>query len=321
MTNNAKEQVGRLLALVPLIRRQGSMHVEQAAALLGVTPAQVVKDLKVLIFCGWPGWMPGDLIEVDLDAFEADGDGIIRISNADYLKEPLRLSPAEASAVIVALRTLRESADASVLASVDGALKKIEAAAEEGAVASVELPARARELAAMRTLLDGAIRQQRQVRLNYYVPARDEQTERIVDPLGVVSHQGMAYLDAWCHRADDRRSFRLDRILEADVLETAAEPHDVAAPDLSVGIFQPSDDTPLVTLRLAPQARWVAEYYPVHQSREAAGGALEIDLYVSDERWLVRLLLRVAPYAQVVRPQEFTESFRRAAADALRLYG
>jgi len=165
MTNNAKEQVGRLLALVPLIRRQGSMHVEQAAALLGVPPAQVVKDLKVLIFCGWPGWMPGDLIEVDLDAFEADGDGIIRISNADYLKEPLRLSPAEASAVIVALRTLRESADSSVLASVDGALKKIEAAAEEGAVANVHVPARERELTGVRALLSGAVGSGRQVRL------------------------------------------------------------------------------------------------------------------------------------------------------------
>src|SRR5688500_20140723 len=106
------------------------MHVEQAAAALGVPPAQLVKDLKVLIFCGWPGWLQGDLIEVDLDAFEAGGDGIIRISNADYLTEPLRLSPAEASAVIAELRPLRDSADESVLARVAGALAKLRAAAQ-----------------------------------------------------------------------------------------------------------------------------------------------------------------------------------------------
>jgi len=152
------------------------------------------------------------------------------------------------------------------------------------------------------------------------VPARDEQTERTVDPLGIVTHQGMTYLDAWCHTAVDRRSFRLDRILAAEVLDTPADEHDVEPLDLSDGVFQPSDDTPLVTLRLAPQARWVAEYYPMHATRELDGGALEVDLYVSDERWLVRLLLRVAPYAEVVRPQEFTESYRQAAADALRLY-
>lgn len=320
MTNNAKEQVGRLLALVPLIRRQGSMHVEQAAAALGVPPAQVVKDLKVLIFCGWPGWLPGDLIEVDLDAFEAGGDGIIRISNADYLKEPLRLSPAEASAVIVALRTLRESADESVLASVDGALKKLEAAAEEGAVANVQLPARERDLTARRTRLQRAIAEGRQVRMTYLVPARDEETDRVVDPLGLVTHQGAHYLDAWCHRAEDRRSFRLDRILRAEVLETPVEVHDLAPLDLSDGFFQPSEDTTLVTLDLAPQARWVAEYYPVRTTREVADGHLEVDLHVSDARWLTGLLLRNAPHARVVRPREFTDSFMAAAQAALSLY-
>jgi len=321
VSNNAKEQVGRLLALVPLIRRQGAMHVEQAAAALGVPPAQLVKDLKVLIFCGWPGWLPGDLIEVDLDAFEAGGDGIIRISNADYLTEPLRLSPAEASAVIVALRTLRESADESVLASVDGALAKLEGAAQEGAVASVHVPAQERRVTAVRTKLTQAISQGRQVRLSYYVPARDENTERSVDPLEVVTYQGQSYLDAWCHRADERRSFRMDRILAAEVLDTPADPHPDAAPlDLSEGIFQPADDTPLVTVRLAPQARWVAEYYPVEAVRELPDGGLEVDLYTSDERWLLRLMLRLTPHAEVVAPQEFTEAFRRTASETLGLY-
>jgi len=321
VSNNAKEQVGRLLALVPLIRRQGAMHVEQAAAALGVPPAQLVKDLKVLIFCGWPGWLPGDLIEVDLDAFEAGGDGIIRISNADYLTEPLRLSPAEASAVIVALRTLRESADESVLASVDGALAKLEGAAQEGAVASVHVPAQERRVTAVRTKLSQAISQGRQVRLSYYVPARDENTERTVDPLDVVTHQGQSYLDAWCHRADDRRSFRMDRILAAEVLDVPADPHPDAPPlDLSEGIFQPAEDTQLVTLRLAPQARWVAEYYPVDATREMPDGGLEVDLFAADERWLLRLMLRLTPYAEIVEPTEFTEAFRRVASETLSLY-
>lgn len=319
--NNAKDQVGRLLALVPLIRRTGALHVEQAAALLGVSPTQLVKDLKVLIFCGWPGWMPGDLIEVDLDAFEEGGDGLIRISNADYLNEPLRLSPAEASAVIVALRTLREGADETVRTSVDGALKKLEDAVEEGAVANVHVPAHERRVAGVRARLVAAVAEGRQVRLSYYVPARDEETERTVDPLAVVTAQGRSYLDAWCHRADDRRSFRLDRIVAAEVLDVPAEPHpDVLPLDLSEGVFQPGADTPLVTLRVAAPARWIAEYYPVQATRDLPDGALEVDLYVADEQWLQRLLLRVAPHAEVLRPSEFTEAFHAEARRTLRLY-
>jgi proteasome accessory factor C len=64
----------------------------------------------------------------------------------------------------------------------------------------------------------------------------------------------------------------------------------------------------------------VAEYYPVEAIREVGDGALDVDLYVADPRWLTRLLLRLAPLAEVVRPQEFTDAFTAAAQDALRLY-
>ena len=54
-------------------------------------------DLKVLFMCGLPGGYPDDLIDVDIDALEGpDGlraDGVIRVSNADYLARPLRLTP------------------------------------------------------------------------------------------------------------------------------------------------------------------------------------------------------------------------------------
>ncbi len=321
MSSNAKDQVARLLALVPLIRRQGAMHVDQAAAALGVTPTQLVKDLKVLIFCGWPGWLPGDLIEVDLDAFEAGGDGIIRISNADYLAEPLRLSSAEASAVIVALRTLQETADESVRSSVDSALKKLEAAAHEGGVADVRVPEQQLAVADVRARLNAAIDAGRQVRLTYFVPARDENTERVVDPFAVVSHHASSYLDAWCHRAGERRSFRLDRIVTADVLDSPAESHPELPPiDPTAGVYKPAPEHAKVTLRLAPQARWVAEYYPVEATREIDGGGLEVELHVADERWLVRLLLRLTPYAEVIEPTAYAETYAAAARDALRLY-
>jgi proteasome accessory factor C len=322
VSTNAKDQVARMLALVPMIRRQGEMHVDAAAKALGTTPAQLVKDLRTLVFCGWPGLYPGDLIEVDLDAFEEGGDGIIRISNADYLTGPMRLSASEAAAVIVALRTLRESADPSVLETIDSALSKLDAAAESGAAqVDVHLPEREREMAALRTRLGAAIRERRQVRLTYHVPARDENTGRVVDPLELVQAQGMSYLDAWCHTANGRRLFRMDRVIEAEVLDTPMEDHpDVAPRDLAEGLFQPSPEDSLVTLRLSPEARWVAEYYPMSGVREIGDGGLEVDLYVADERWLTRLLLRLSPDAELVGPEELGAAFRRAATDALSLY-
>jgi len=219
---------------------------------------------------------------------------------------------------------LRNGASDQTREVVDRALAKLEAAAAEGSVAaridpgSDESPAR--DLGALERRLQEAVDGQRQVRLAYFVPSRDETSERTVDPRGVVSAHGFRYLDAWCHSAEAPRLFRLDRIHEADVLDTPVQSPPEPPRDLSDGLFARSADTTLVTLRLARPARWMVEYYPVEAVRPRPGGELEVDLLVADERWLRRLLLRLAPHARVVSPPEFAESFQVVAQEALGLY-
>jgi len=321
--SSARDQVARLLALVPYIQARREVSLDQAAADFGVRPAQIVKDLNVLWFCGLPGLGMGDLIDVDMDALE--GDGVIRVSNADYLSRPLRLDSSEASALIVALRALREGSDDDVRPIVDGTLRKLEAAAGDGAAVAgqvdIRLPQDANRLNELRDRLSRAVEEQHQVELDYYVPARDESTERVVDPLGVVTADGNTYLDAWCHLVEDQRLFRLDRISTARVLERPAQAHAGVRPrDLADGIFSPSGDDLLVTLRLDPTARWVAEYYPVEESRNERGGGLTVRLRVGDPAWLTRLLLRLGAAAELVDPPELAERVRSVAAEALAHY-
>lgn len=322
MSGGAREQVGRLLALVPYIQSREQVSLEQAAADFGVQPGQIAKDLNVLWFCGLPGLGMGDLIDVDMEALE--GEGLVRVSNADYLRRPLRLDSAEASALIVALRALREGGDDTVRPIVDRALIKLEAAAGDGArlASQVDLHLDEQDAAVnrLREQLAAATDQGRQVRLDYYVPARDESTERVVDPMRVVSAEGHTYLEAWCHLAEDQRLFRLDRIHRADVLDSPTEAHDVAPRDLAAGLFQPAEDDLLATLLLRPQARWVAEYYPVEEVTEAADGALRVRLRVADPAWLTRLVLRLGGTADIEQPPELADDVRRTAVRALRGY-
>ena len=322
--SGAKDQVARLLTLVPFLHARGAVRLDDAAAALGVPADQLVKDLKVLLMCGLPGGYPDDLIDVDLDALEGpEAEGVIRVSNADYLARPLRLSPTEATAIIVALRALRNGATDETREVVDRALSKLEAAAAGGSAAPRIDPGDeplAADLARLDARLRDAAARGRQVRLTYYVPSRDEESERTVDPRGVVAAHGFAYLDAWCHSAEAPRLFRLDRIHEAEVLDTPIETPAEPPRDLGDGLFARSSDTTPVTLELDPQARWVVEYYPVEEVRQLPDGRLEVDLRVADERWLRRLLLRLAPHARVVRPPEFTQTFLDAAQDALGLY-
>jgi len=314
----AREQVARLLTLVPYLHSRGQVRVDEAAEALGTTPEQVRRDLRVLFMCGLPGGYPDDLIDVDLDALESEG--VIRVSNADYLARPLRLTATEATAVMVALMALRNGAKPDTREIVDRALAKLQAATAGAGAVPID-PGSEPEptnLVQLRADLEGAVRDGRQVQLTYWVPARDEETERVVDPRGVVTSRGSAYLAAWCHSAEDDRLFRLDRIHAAVVLDEPATHAD--PPDLSDDLFGFDDHAVRVTLRLAAEAVWVVEYYQVEETRPLPDGSLEVDLMVADRRWLERLVLRLAPHATVIRPGEWGDTITDRAQAVLTLY-
>lgn len=331
--SGARDQVARLLTLVPFLHHRDGVRLDEAARLLGTSSEQVLRDLKVLFMCGLPGGLPDDLIDVDMDAIQTEQggaitEGMIRVENAEYLARPLRLSATEASAIIVALRMLRDTSTGENRALVGRVLDKLEGAAATAGAAHVDVtpsPRDAEQVAIAdrtRRLTDAAAAG-RQVRLSYWVPSRDEESERLVDPRGVVSHGVFSYLDAWCHRAQGERLFRLDRITKLEVLDSPVVTDPRPPRDLSSGLFTDveGDEHVVVTLRLAPEARWATEYYPVRTVRNDPDGSAEVDLVVVDRRWLDRLLLRLAPYAEVVRPAEFTESFTARAQETLSLYG
>jgi len=104
------------------------------------------------------------------------------------------------------------------------------------------------------------------------------------------------------------------------VLDEPVETPQEGPRDLGDGIFSQSSDVTPVTLLLEPEARWMTEYYPVEEIREVGQDRIEVVLLVADERWLTRLLLRLAPHARVVSPEGFADSFTDAAQRTLSLY-
>lgn len=323
---SAKEQVGRLLRVVPYLHSHGQVRLDQAAADLGISDRQLVRDLRVLFMCGLPGGYPDDLIDVDIDALtDPDGDRVIRVSNADYLQRPLRLSVTEATALIVALRALRGGAtDGATQDVVDRALAKLEQACADGAAPVNPIDPGERTALPTRSVVEQALAAGRQLEIDYFVPARDEEASRVIDPSRLVERGGAAYLLAWCHSADAPRSFRLDRIRQARLLDSSVTDAERVPAELADGFFTPADATTTVTLQLAPQARWVTEYYATSAPRPVGPGGpdgwVEADLDVADPRWLTRLLLRLAPYARVAAPAGADKAALDAAREALRLY-
>jgi proteasome accessory factor C len=321
-SSGARDQVNRLLALVPYLRAREAVSVEEAAREFGVRPATIRRDISVLMFCGLPGLGMGDLIEVDFDALE--GEDVIRLSNADYLTRPLRLDSTEAAALVVGLRALLEGSATDEREVIQRALHKIEEAAGEaaGIAAHVDLrPSVDADEQAMAQRLAQAVAAGRQVRLSHRSPVRDEVTTRVVDPIAVSHADGHGYLDAWDHSVEDRRLFRVDRVTEAELLDGPVGEHAAMEPlDLEQGVFRPAEDALLASLRLTAQARWLTEYYPVDSAVEEPGGGLTVTLRVADPAWLVRLLLPLGDTARLVEPAELADRVRETAQAALDHY-
>lgn len=322
MSGGSRDQVTRLLALAPYLQSRGEVPLNEVAADFEVSPAQMLKDLRVLYMCGLPGYGPGELIEINVEALEDDPDGLVRVDNADFLARPLRLGSNEASALIVALQALQDAGTPGSREIVERTLAKLEEAVAAGStpLVDVHLPRLRAAVLDAGEQLAAAVKDDRQARLDYYVPTRDETTQRVVDPIAVLRSQGRTYLDAWCHLAEDRRLFRLDRITALEILDSPRVPHDLEPRDLSEGLFAPGPDDLRARVLLRPEMRWFAEYYPVLNTRETGDGGLEVTLAVSDERWLLRLALRFGPGLSVLEPASLRERVTRVAADAQRLH-
>ena len=169
--------------------------------------------------------------------------------------------------------------------------------------------------------LDGALSAGKRVHLRYYVPSRDEATERDVDPMRLLVVEGRTYLEGWCRRAEGVRLFRLDRVLSVDVLDVPAEVPETAEPvDVDEGLFTASPSDVLAELEVGPAARWIAEYYPCESVTELADGWLRIGLRTPDTAWLRRRVLRLGEDARVVSPAALADEVRSAAAAALAQY-
>ena len=310
------DQLPRLLALVPYLLARPGVRVADVAATFGVTEERLRKDLDLLWVCGLPGHGPGDLIDV-----EFEGDTITLIEPAGVTR-PLRLTVDEALALVVALRALAETPGLVERDPVDRALAKVEEAAGTAAGAAQRVAVSVEGETRVLPVVRAALEQDRALHLSYYVPARDETTERDVDPMRLLLVEGRTYLEAWCRRVEGVRLFRLDRVAEVALLdEPSAPPAGVEPRDVSQGLFRPSPDDLLVTLALRPAAAWVADYHPCESVEEQDDGTLLVRLRARDTAWVRRLALRLGEQGQVVAPAELAEQVRADARAALAAYG
>jgi len=321
-TGTATERLQRLLALVPYVVSRNVVGMAETAAAFGVTERELVDDLNLL----WCVELrsPDPYCPIDL-SYEG---GEIVVSEAEAIGRPLRLGVDEACALLIALRMLAELPSIGDGTALSRTIAKLESAAGSAAGPSAQVAVQVDEATARSAAAQSAAAQVadaltrgKRLHISYYVPGRDEATERDVDPMRLLVVEGRSYLEGWCRRADDVRLFRLDRILAIEVLEVAKEvPASAEQVDVDHGLFRPSPQDVHVVFELAAAGRWVAEYYPCEEVAELGDGRLRIRLRTPDTRWVRRLALRLGEDGRVVSPPELAQQVIDDATAALGHY-
>jgi len=304
------DRLPRLLALVPYLLARPGVRIDEAAADFGVNARQLRRDLELLWMCGLPGYGPGDLIDLSFDS------DTVTVTFDAGMSRPLRLSAAEATALVVALRALADTPGMDTDA-VRRALAKIDAAAGMAEQTGFVVGLATREEAAAAAVRD-ALDRRRALWLRYYAASRDTVSDRTVDPMRLLLLEGRSYLEAWCRGAEGVRLFRLDRIDDVAVLDQPSNPPPNARPtDVSAGLFRPAPEQRTAVLLLSQEAAWVAEYYPVDEITELPGGGARVRMRYADDNWMRRLLLGLGGEITVEEPAELAAAVRREASVAL----
>jgi predicted DNA-binding transcriptional regulator YafY len=171
-----------------------------------------------------------------------------------------------------------------------------------------------------------AVLERKQLSFEYRARSTGEKTRRSVSPQRITHYRDTWYLDAWDHEREASRSFSVDRISGARMLD--ADARDIAETTLdehlsgSYGIFSGAPKGWATIVFNERAARWVADehWHSQQQGRWLADGRYELKIPYSNARELLMDVLHYGADAEIVEPASLREQARSLLQLALGNY-
>jgi proteasome accessory factor BC len=304
------ERFARLVTLAGILidaaRQARKLDVRELCETLQVTEQELRQDIDVLNVVNFGGGsyvlyaeVQGDQIEVDPEPY---GDNFAR---------PARLLPLEAKALAAAIDLIGEHLPEGSLAS--ARQKIVDALGQDPAEEGLQITTAKGDDSEVARVVSSAITSQRLLRIDYYKENEDEFTERTIEPYKLANGQEGWYIHSYDLEKDAPRSYRLDRIREATVLDERFERRPGIEPDvhgwLATGEV-PSSRT--ARIWVSPErARWAREDRRVVEELE--DGAVIVERTYASHEWLAREILKEGGDAVVLDPDEARQAVLEAA--------
>lgn len=299
-------RVKGLLEMLPWLMRQKQVTVADMAKRFEMNEADLIEDIEMASMCGVPPYTPFELVDMWID------EGVIHVGANKRFEQNLRLTSSEAFGLALLAAAARELPNFSRGRELRSALKKLRR------VLKAELVDVDVESSPFISVLSDACESGARVRIDYWTPARNEVSQRVITARTVFTDRGHWYVSADDDQSGERRTFRIDRIRNAEptgeVVEVVSEAATVP------NWFADAADKIVVVADVAAGAAWVVETYPCTVLEERADGSFRIEIVANSAHWLGRLLLRAEGDVTVVSPESMVNLQQQAANEVLALY-
>ena len=314
MPEEAPVQVARILAMASWIMDNPGHNVRQIAQHFGRSSRQVRRDLEYM------GQIGDSMIDrsygLDWDLYETEGVVVLRGSQTPSLP---KLTPAEAAALLVALRALApylsESEEEVLLSTAaklasrasqeggdtQGGSEVIHLEQERSNSSELQKENNAQHVIDLRYAID----ELREVSFEYL--GVEGFYTRCVYPLGLKHLSTGWILDAWDPIRETHRSYRVDRMNNLVI----GEKH----PRVSI----PSEPAPsTLTLMISANARWICEDFECTLISEDAE-MITCSLPIWNEEWIIALLCDIS--ADIIEcPSEWMQRVSDYAQSAMEIW-
>jgi proteasome accessory factor C len=289
------EKAARMLDLVPFISSHQGIPTPELAAEFGISVDELLSDLNSLWMCGDNRF---DLMDIQFDS------GYVTIRNAETLNLIRSLSQQEIVAVLLGLDLIEKDLPED-REDLHGDIKELRS--KLGLEIARTVDATPAQDSQINSTISEALGRQGRLSITYYSPTDDEVSVREISPLHVSTSDNRDFLIAFCESAGAQRTFRIDRIQSATLLESKV---------VQMSETQSHDVRTSVSVKISRNLRKSRESLGTFISGE--GSAVEVSTYSSG--WLSRTVMSAAGAIEVTSSPEIRGEIAGMARKALDLY-
>ena len=300
-------KTARLLDLVPFITTHQGISIKDLAKEFAITSEELLDDLNTLWMCGLPGYTPLELIDLSFES------GYVSIRNAEILQKVRLLTKEELVVIAIGLDFLKESLPKDredLVRAITSLQTKIKSLIGDIAQVTPTVDS------AHRAVILRALKERKNLEIEYHSLIRDQISTRVVTPLELGEDKGIEVLLAYCSTASGFRTFRLDNVKQAKLLD---------ASDFVAEAQNRSDEIFRAKCRIYSRLRTTFERFRLETDIATSPGSspgkgISVEVTSFSQDWLVRNFMSTLANTEITDPADLGKSVGAKARATLELY-